>query len=255
MKYPSSQVSARQGKRALMAAFMACVAATPARAQHGNGYLFTAPDARITLRGGYALATAGSDLFSFATDELTLKKRDFSALTGGIELAVPISSRFDISLDAAYSRSSKGSEFRHFIDNNDRPIEQTTVFERTPVMVNLRYNLAPTGRSIGKLAWIPTTFVPYVGAGAGFMWYRFNQQGDFVNFANNNVFHSELNSSNWTSAAQAIGGVEISLTPIMALTTDARYLFARSQLSGDFGGFDKIDLSGVSATIGLTFRL
>ena len=242
-------------KGALAFAVIALGAAAPARAQHGNGYLFHAPEARISVRGGYALARAGSDLFSYATDQLTLKKGDFSAFAGDAEFSVPITARFDLSFDAGYTRSAKGSEFRHFIDNKDQPIEQTTVFERLPLMANVRYNLAPAGRSIGKLAWIPTAVVPYVGAGGGAMWYRFNQEGDFVDFNTSNVFHSQLNSANWTPAVQAMSGAEFNLTPFMALATDVRYIWARSRLGTDFSGFDKIDLSGVSATLGLTFRL
>ncbi|MEP6621764.1 MAG: outer membrane beta-barrel protein [bacterium] len=263
MKPPTSRTTSgpthRPGRRSACLLALACIAigaASPALAQSsGNGYLFEAPAARLTFRGGYALATAGSDLFSFTTDELTLKKSDFSSFTAGVELALPITPRLDFSIDASYARSKKGSEFRHFTDNNDLPIEQTTAFERLPIMANLRYNLAPTGRSIGKLAWIPTTIVPYVGGGAGTMWYRFNQEGDFIDFTNNKVFHSQFNSSSWAPAAQGFAGVDFSLTPMIALSADARYVWAKGSLSTDFGGFDKLDLSGVSATLGLTFRL
>lgn len=246
---------ARSAARALTFALLVLGAAAPAHAQHGNGYLFQAPDVRITVRGGYAVAIAGSDLFSYTTEQLTLTKRDFSALAGSAELALPITARIDFTVDVGFSQARKGSEFRHFIDNKDQPIEQSTVFERLPVMANVRFNLAPTGRSIGKLAWIPTAVVPYIGAGTGAMWYRFNQEGDFVDFNTTNVFHSQLNSANWTPAVQVMSGVEFNLTPFLAVSTDARYVRARSQLSTDFSGFDKIDLSGVSATLGLTFRL
>ena len=232
------------------------ICATPVEAQlYGDGYLFHAPNARVTVRGGYALATAGSDLFDFATEQLTLNKRDFSGFTGAIELSVPVSQRIDLSVDLAYSGKATKSEFRHFIDNNDLPIEQTTNFERVPLMLNVRYYLAPPGRSIGTLAWIPSSLTPYVGAGAGSMWYKFRQKGDFVDFQTSRVYGSSYESSAWAPAVQAMGGAEISVTPLLAITTDARYVWARGTLGRDFSGFDRIDLSGVSATVGLTFRL
>ena len=39
---------------------------------------------------------------------------------------------------------------------------------------------------ISRLAWIPRTFMPYVGAGGGYGTYEFRQNGDFVDFDNGN---------------------------------------------------------------------
>ena len=45
----------------------------------GGGFLFGAPTYTFTVRAGYANARAGSDIFSFATQQLTLTRNDFSA--------------------------------------------------------------------------------------------------------------------------------------------------------------------------------
>jgi hypothetical protein len=241
--------------RLSLGAAFALAAAVPAGAQSGNGFLFHRPDASITLRLGYGYANANSDLFKQVTEDLTLNKRDFSGLTAGAEFAVPVSSRFEISVDAAYLRSSKGSEFRHFIDNNDLPIEQTTSFERVPVTGNLRFYLTPPGRSVGKLAWIPAKVVPWVSAGGGTMWYRFRQEGDFVDFNNSNVYASYYESTAWSPMVQASGGVDVSLTSLIAFRTSIQSVWSKAPLTRDFQGFDKLDLSGVNATLGLSFRL
>jgi len=161
----------------------------------------------------------------------------------------------DLSIDVGYSRSKHGSDFRHFEDNNHLPIEQTTTFERVPLMANVRLYLSPPGRSVGRLAWIPNKVVPFVGAGGGTMRYRFNQVGDFVDFNTSNVFPSEFNSEGWTPAWQGMGGVDVTITPLLALRGEGRYVWAKAPLSRDFSGFNRIDLSGVQGTLGLTFRL
>ena len=239
-----------------LAAALALGAALPARAQHaGDGYLFHAPNARLSIRGGYDHANAHSDVFDQSVDLLTLNRGAFSGLTLGGEAALPIGSRIDLSLDVGYSRAQSGSEFRKFIDNNNQPIEQTTTFQRIPVTANVRLYLTPTGRSVGRLAWIPSKVVPWVGGGGGMMWYGFRQQGDFVDFKTNNVFTSDFNSTGWTQTAQGMAGLDVSLTPVIALRAESRYVWAKAPLSRDFSGFDRIDLSGVQATLGLTFRL
>lgn len=247
-------LSARVALPAL-AATLALTAPALQAQRGGDGYLFNRPVAQITLRGGYAAARAGSDLFDFATNELTLKRSDFSGITAGLDLGIPITSRLDVVLGADFAHARNRSEFRHFTDNKDQPIEQSTTFDRVPLTANLRYNLVPTGRTVGRLAWIPTKVVPWVGGGAGFVWYRFEQQGDFVDFKTNGVFASSFSSSAWTPAAQGMAGVDLALSPTVGITLGARYLLARGSLVRDFGGFDKIDLSGGSVTGGFTFRM
>lgn len=228
----------------------------PASAQSsGDGYRFRAPEARLTLRGGYALPQASSDLFDFTFEQLTLKRTDLGSFTLGAELAIPVSDRWELGADVSYMRAHKNSSFRHYVDNNDREIEQSTTFERFPLMLNARYLLAPAGRSIGKLAWIPTHIVPWVGGGGGAMYYRFNQKGDFVNYQNFNVFADQLSSDAWAPALQGIGGFDLTLTPTLAITTEARYIWSKGDVRSDYQGFNKIDLSGASATVGLTIRM
>jgi hypothetical protein len=137
------------------------------------------------------------------------------------------------------------------------PIVQTTRFQRVPVTGSIKAYLAPRGRSVGRLAWVPTKLAPYVGAGGGFLWYRFKQDGDFVDFARQtgNIFTSTFESDKWTPSAHAFTGVDYSLSPRVALTGEARYTWGRAPLNRDyFTGFERIDLSGVAATAGLSFR-
>jgi hypothetical protein len=236
-------------------------AVAPLHAQSsGDGYMFHAPDGRLTLRAGYDHANAHSDIFDQSVSLLTLKRGDFSGMTVGAEAAFSVGSRFDISADLSYSHKSKGSEYRNLIDNNNLPIEQNTSFDRVPLTVNARFYLVEPGRSIGKLAWIPSKVVPWVGGGAGYMYYKFHQTGDFVDYQNNNVFNTDsndrLHSEGWTGMYQAMGGADISLSPRVALRLDSRYVWAKAPLSSAFsGGYDKIDLSGVQGTLGLTYRL
>ena len=225
----------------------------------GDGYLFHAPEGRLTLRAGYDHANANSDVFTQSIDLLTLKKADFSGMTIGAEAAYSIGSRFDLSADFSFTHKTKGSEYRALIDNNNLPIQQSTTFDRLPLSVNARFYLIEPGRSIGKLAWIPNKVVPWVGAGAGVMWYRFRQQGDFVDYQNNNVFNTGLNdpldAKAWTGMYQAMGGADFSLSPHVAVRVDSRYVWAKAPLGSGFSGYNPIDLSGVQGTLGLTYRL
>jgi opacity protein-like surface antigen len=238
------------------AALLAGTAGSSPAQSAGDGYLFHSPVVTLTVRGGYARASAGSDVFDDVTSNLTLDRRDFSSITGAGDIAVHLKPRVDLVFSAAFSRSHRRSEFRDFVDNNDLPIEQTTTFERVPLTANVRLNLAAPGRSVGRLAWIPSRVVPYVGAGFGAMRYQFKQEGDFVNFVTNAVFPAVLDTeSQWAFVAQGMAGLDYNLSTQLGLSLDARYLHARGDLGSSFTGYERIDLSGMTATVGLSFRL
>jgi hypothetical protein len=236
---------------------VAMMVAPRAQAQSsGDGFLFSRPGAALTLHGGYAHANAGSDIFSFSTKNLTLGKGDFSGFDGGADLAVALSSRVDLAFGVDYTGRVAGSEYRDFVGTDNLPIQQTTRFQRVPVTANVKAYLTPRGRSIGKFAWIPAKLAPFVGAGGGAMWYRFSQSGEFVDFNTDNydIFNNTLESSGWAPMAQGFVGADLTLTPRLALTGQAGYSWAKAQLSDQFVDFEPIDLSGPSATLGLTVR-
>jgi hypothetical protein len=249
--------SPRLATLTLAAALALAATGQPAHAQNGKGFLFKRPIGSFSLRGGYALANAGSDVFSESTRQLTLNKRDFSAATFGGDFSYVASPRTDLVFDAGYSSTSKPSEFRDFEDNNDNPIQQSTKYRRVPLSVGLKYYLADRGRSVGQFAYIPSKVAPFVAVGGGAMYYRFEQSGDFIDFNTDNleVFTATLESSGWTPMAQGSAGMDYTIGPWLALTGEGRYQWARARLDPQvFEGFQKIDLSGFTGTVGFKLR-
>lgn len=236
---------------------LAELAAAPAAGAQdaGEGFLFFRPSGSWTLRAGYAMPNANSDIFSFTRNNFTVNRGDFSAFDFGGDLAFTIAPRFDLDIDISYSGMSKGSEYRNFVDNNQQPIQQTTSFQRTPITINARYYLTDRGRQIGHYAWVPRRIVPYVGAGVGAMYYDFEQKGDFIaSDSSMSVFPDALKSRGWAPMAQALAGVEWELGPQWSLRTEARYLTGSAELSSDFVGFHRIDLSGMTSSVGFFLR-
>jgi len=244
-------------QRPILAAIALSLLALPLAAQtSGNGFLFRKPVATLNLRGGFSHASAGSDIFSFSAEQFTLGRGDFSGPTAAADLGINLTQRLQLVLGTAYSATETGSEYRDWVDNKREPIEQTTTFARAPVTASLKAYLAPTGRSVGKFAWVPSRYAPYVGAGGGGMWYRFKQAGDFFNSETFIVRSDNLESQGWTKTAHAFAGVDLSLSPRFAITTEGRYDWAEANLDPQvFSDFEPIDLSGLSATVGIHIRM
>ena len=238
----------------LCAGALAVPAAVAAQPGSGNGFLFGAPSGSITLRGGVTQPTASSEVWAFSHDNLTLGRGDFAGGSYAAEVSYTLADRYSLQVSVGSSGRTVASTFRNWVDNNDREIEQSSELRRTPLMVGLRYYLVPPGRSLGRLAWVPTRLAPYVAGGVGSVWYKFKQTGDFVDFKTLDVFPTTLESSGWAPGAYGAAGLDYALSPRVGLVTEARFDYARARLSNDFSGFDRIDLSGFTVTLGLTFR-
>lgn len=247
-----------RSKQSLVAAALiagALLNPASARAQSaGDGFLFRKPVGAFVLRGGYAAAMARGDLYSFLENQFTLNKGDFRSAAVGADVLVGVAPRIDLDFAVSVSGKKSGSEFRHFVGTDNLPIVQTTSLTRVPLTAGARFYLVPKGRSIGSFVWIPNKIVPYVGAGGGATWYRLHQGGDFIDFQTSNVFSDEFQSSGWAPAAYGVAGVDYSLSPRFALTGEARYTSAKTQLGTDFTGFHGIDLSEFGVTLGLNVR-
>lgn len=220
----------------------------------GQGILFGTPSGSFAIRGGWAQASARSDIFGFTTERLTLDRSAFSSPALDLDAAFRLGAKTDLVFSASVSGTRRRSEFRNFVDNNDMPIEQRTEFERIPITVSVKQYLLSRGRSVGQLAWIPARFAPYVGAGAAAMWYQFRQNGDFIDFQTSDVFEGLFETRGWTPAATGLAGMELSISPRLAIVAESRYIWAKGKPGADFSRFERIDLSGLSTTAGISVR-
>jgi opacity protein-like surface antigen len=229
-------------------------AGQPAEAQDAGGdYWFRSPRGAFGVRGGWLFARAGSDIFDFVTDQLTLEKGDFNAPVFGVDLDVALTSRLDLVLGLESSFASTSSEYRDYVDNNRLPIVQETSLREMDLSAGVRVYLTERGRRISRFAWIPGTFAPYAGAGVGMMKYDFKQTGDFVDFEDLSVFSSTFQSEGWTVSGHAYGGLDVRVYRRVYVTAEGRYVWASSEMERDFVGFAPIDLAGFRLSGGVRF--
>ena len=214
-------------------------------------FLFGRPDGSVAFRGNWVLASTGSDLYDFVTRQLTIDKSDFDGPGFSAELALAITRRVDAQFDFEWAKTSMASEYRDFVDNQLLPIEQSTSLKTIHLGGSVRYAVTPRGHEVSRFAWVPRRVVPFVGAGAGVIYYEFLQSGDFVDFQDLSVFADAFRSKGWTPSAHAFGGVDIQIYRVLYGSIVGRYTKAAGELSADFIGFDPIDLSGFRLSAGI----
>jgi hypothetical protein len=234
--------------------------ASPAAAQNAD-FLFRRPNISFAVRGGWAVPRAQSQIFDHTMAELVvapgrdIERKDFAGFAVQGELAFRVRDRFDVALGVGHTQSKIRSEDREFVEDNDLPIEQTTEFRRTPIEIGAKAYLRERGRTISRFAWVPYSWAPYVGAGAGAMVYAFEQSGDFVDYETLDIFTKSFLSEGTTPTAHVAAGMDFSFGPHLLATGEGRYQWARADMSRDFRDFtDQIDLSGFQITVGLAAR-
>jgi len=223
----------------------------PAPSARSADFLFGRPKRSIGIRGNWLFARAGSDLFDFVTEHLTLDKEHFNSPGIGGDVAFALTPRAQLEASVEMNRMARGSEYRAFVDNNLLPIEQRTSMRTTQVSAGIRYALTPRGEDVSRLAWIPRRLVPFVGAGAGVMYYQFQQTGDFVDFVDLSVFRDSFRSQGWAPTAHVLGGVDLQIYRGLYGTVQGRYTKATGELTSDFIDFDPLDLSGFRLSAGI----
>jgi hypothetical protein len=214
-------------------------------------FFFRPPYGTLAVRGSLLLPNGGSDWYDFVTDQLTLETGDFRAPALAIDVGIAVGPRVEAVIGLEFSRSQSLSEYRRFVDNNRRPIEQATEMRQVNLSGSVRVPLVPRGRSVSRLAWVPRALVPYVGAGGGMMRYQVVQTGDFVDFVDLSVFYDEFDSTGWTPSAHVFGGADLRVFKRLFATVDVRYLWAAGDLSREWVDFDPIDLSGMRVSAGI----
>ncbi len=238
----------------LMAGVVSLLLPQEGNAQRQRDFLFGEPNVSLSLNMGYGMARAESDIFDQITNDLTLERGDFDGMVVGGAVGIRVAPRVELALELSYRNSNTRSEFRDWVDLDELPIEQNTKLSTIPVTASLKYFILPRGRRISSLAWVPGRWSPFIGAGGGWVNYRFKQVGDWVDFYDLSIYSDRYESEGNTGIFHVLAGTEYSLTPAFYITGEGRYSWADAGMSRDFDGFDSIDLSGFQATLGLAVR-
>jgi len=220
-------------------------------------FLIGSPRVSVGARGSWFMASTGSDIFDFITNEFTLEKKNFNTGSFNADFGVAVNDRLEIlgGIDLnSVNQPSEDRDEEELLSNGTRvPIMQSTEMEQFNLLISAKFAVIPRGRSISKLAWIPNTFVPYVGAGFGYGKYNFRQNGDFVDFVDKHIFSDTFRSDGWAPVMQAFAGTDIQMYKRLLLTIEGRYSWSHADLSTDFIDFDPIDLGGLRFGAGIRF--
>ena len=219
-----------------------------------GGFAFGAPLGYFAVKFGLYAPRAQSDIYTFNAEQLTLDLNSYNAALFGIDIGYSVNDRVDVVFGFEYSSTSPASEMRDYVDEFGAPITQQTSLRQVPITASVRFNLIERGRSVGNYAWVPKAVVPYVGGGGGITYWRYEQFGDFVDFADLTIFTDHFQTKGWEPIVHLFGGIDWAVSPRFVLEFEGRYSWASGQMAPAFVGFEPIDLAGFRGMVGASFR-
>ena len=212
----------------------------------GIGFMLAVPAntfaSGIELRFGGFDPRGESDLFDDVDELFAVQPRDFRGFTGGIEYSLGLGDHFELGFHLDGYGRTVTSSYRDFEHQDGSPIFQDLQLSIVPLGATLRF--LPAGRR--------ARISPYIAAGADIIFYKYEEQGEFIDFFTDDL---EVSSDAFISEGAAGGfhvaaGLRVPVSHDFSVTGEVRYQQARTRMNDDFSQ-NRLDLSGTSATLGV----
>ena len=211
------------------------------------------PKGDVSLSLGVFEPRGSGDLWRLNESEFTQSPSDFDGLTGGVRVGSFVNNYLAFDVGGSYYDTTVRSEDRLFITIDGDSVHHHARLRLLPLTIDMR--VMPFGRTRpdgnGRAV---NRVVPYLGIGGGAMLWSYLEQGSFADPNSLTLFHARYSSRGVTPEYHGVLGAEITLNPEVALFAEGRVSRAKDDLSADFQGFDKFDLSGTSVSIGTRIR-
>lgn len=217
------------------------------------------PKSAFQVRFGYFLLDDNRDDGFWADTEsvFTLDASDFQGFSFGATYAHAYQNWLELGFNFDLFDATERSAYRDFVDENGRSILHDSELSLIPLTIDVRfypsgrYRVRPGGRNI-----VQTTF--YLGVGGGFVFWDYEERGDFLDFSFNppEIFGAQFSDDGVAPEVHGLAGVEIPMTPSTYLMFEGRYSFAEDTLGGDFSDLPERDitLGGLALYGGFSFR-
>lgn len=196
----------------------------------------------LKLKLGQFSPSQESDLWKINRENLYLEKKDFEGSFISLEWEIFTKRNLSFSFEVgSYSRELTTS-YRDWEYEDGSPIYQSLSLSIVPIEANINFYPIGAHRPIA----------PYFGGGIGIYFWKYVQEGDFVDFTTWEVFSGSYETTTSGIGTNIRGGISWRISRSVGFFGEAKYLFLKDNLSSDFQGFEKFDLSGLDLLVGIS---
>lgn len=195
----------------------------------------------VNLRLGLFIPAMNSDLWEINMENLALNKQDMQDIYFEAEYELFFNPILSLTFTAGSYDHEHYSQYTEYEYDDGSPIYQNLALSVTSLELNLK--VYPIGHR--------RVFSPYVGGGIGLNSWHYEQWGDFINFDDMTVSEGYADTKAYTVGFNARAGFIVKVRRNIGISFEARYLYLQGQLSSLFEGFEKLDMSGLTYSLGL----
>ncbi|UCH97734.1 MAG: outer membrane beta-barrel protein [Candidatus Aminicenantes bacterium] len=200
----------------------------------------------INFKIGVFHPAMDSDLWETNMDNLAFTKQDMRDAYYGIEYEHFLNRFISFALEGGVYDNEHFSFYRDYEYEDGSPIYQNLALRI--ISAEADFKLYPLGHR--------QRFCPFLGGGAGMYFWKYEQWGDFINFESGTVDEDEYaETSTYTVGFNAKAGFVARFSRNWGVLLEARYQHVKGELSSFFEGWEKLDLSGFTFSIGINFFL
>jgi len=178
--------------------------------------------------------------------DFTGNAADLESASGGIDYLMGLNDHLSLQFSGSYFEGNTTQAYRDFEDNLGHRIRHDTTLGIGSATLGVIFHLTGPDAPV----------IPYIGAGGGAYFWRLEENGDFIDFdQNNEIFNARLKSDGTAFGGYWLVGLEAPISRSLSLFAEGRWTKVDDDLSGDFEGFGKLDLSGREVAAGLAWTL
>ncbi len=227
----------------LMTVAAVLATALPAHAQYRRGSGGNA----LRFRLGLFQPKGDSRYWNDSADIFGMDASDFDDAVVGADFRYSLGGRSAILFSLDTYEGSNDLSYLDYLDAGGHGIFHTTTLDISSATAGYMLLLAPPGARI----------VPYVAVGGGLYFWTLEETGDFVDFSDPNdlfLFTDTFKDDGEVLGYYGLVGAEVPLGPRWGFFVEGRWQRADDELSKDFAGLGKLDLSGRQISGGFSWR-
>jgi len=200
----------------------------------------------ITVKLGYFMPAGESDLWEYNSELLTVSPSDFNDFSLEVEFSSMAGRFAEFALGFGYYQATHYSSYRDYVDSEGNPIEQQLSLRIIPI--TFTFKGLPLGRKRGM------SVIPYLGAGFGIYFWRYEEVGDYIDFTDMTIWPTAFESPGSDLGFHLVAGAEIPVTNQVGVIIEIKKTYLKGKLSSDFVGFERFDLGGLALNFGASYR-
>ena len=207
----------------------------------------------VSFRIGGFWPSADSDLWDTNFFDLTIEKADFNSYMVGMEFNWFATRMITVGVAVDYYKKTNSSNYVDYTDMDGNEIYQDITLDLVPITATVKFTPLGNGAP-GYGGGRGTSFVPWVGVGAGVYAYRYEEYGEFIDFSDMSIIEGDFITEDAAFGLHVAGGVVVPIGFDWDVFGEVRYSKVEGDLSEDFLGFEPLDLGGLTAMFGVSYR-